>query len=328
MSDRNEAYVNKVLDGLLTAPEGQRNDTLVKAAFTFGGLVASGLISRKDAETKLELCASAIDPGDIKQSQTTIQSGLNAGMLHPLDLDMGPTSSLTDEQKAEIAKQRQEIVVQKKQKRQDALKKLQLSRPDIIYQKNLNGQAKYLKSHWGLNDSAIENFNLGYCQACPTSPYSDSFTIPYYWRESLINLRHRLLQPNGSGKYRPEAAGLPSAIFNADLLSDCSKDDFIIIVEGEFKAMVLWQQGFMAVAIPGATIFKEKWVKLFNKVGSVYIALDPGAATQAARIGNMLKAGKVRASIVTLPTKPDDFFVVYGGNARDFSRFLEMGRIV
>jgi hypothetical protein len=72
------------------------------------------------------------------------------------------------------------------------------------------------------------------------STYSDSITIPYYWKNKLINVRHRLSKPNGTGKYRPEMTGLPSAIFNADIL-DNGDGGWVVLVEGEFKAIILQQ---------------------------------------------------------------------------------------
>jgi Zn ribbon nucleic-acid-binding protein len=234
-------------------------------------------------------------------------------------------SSLTDDRRADIDRRKQQARQAEIDRKRTALERLQARRPDIIYHRNLNGQASVLQSRWGLAQETIDQFRVGYCRSCPTSAYSDSFTIPYYWADNLINLRHRLINPNGNGKYRPEASGLPTAIFNASVINEF---DWIVLVEGEFKAMVLVQYGISAIAIPGANIFKEKWLKLFSKDQVVYVALDPGAEVQALKIGKMLSGAGIKTRLVSCPTKPDDFFTLYGGTTTQFVQYLESGRVI
>ena len=232
---------------------------------------------------------------------------------------------LTPEAKADLERKRRKQEKARHKRHLTAIQRLQRERKDIVYHRNLNDNSGLIQRKWGITQDTIEWFKVGYCHACPTSPYSDSITIPYYYHDKLINLRHRLSSPNGQGKYRPEMAGLPSAIFNADLL-ESEAEDWVILVEGEFKAMVLCQYGLPAIAIPGATNFKEKWAKLFDKIQKVYIALDPGVEKAAYRIGLMLSKAGVDARIVTLPCKPDDFIVLYGGDIGQLCRYLELGR--
>jgi hypothetical protein len=195
----------------------------------------------------------------------------------------------------------------------------------------LNGKTDYVRRKWGLTEEAIEQFKIGYCHSCPTDDQpvkSDSITIPYYWAESLINLRHRLNSPNGKGKYRPEAAGLPTAIFNANILKD---EGWLVLVEGEFKAIVLCQNGIPAIGIPGVNSFKahqEKWLKLFRTEHRVYVALDPGVERIALEIATAISAEGIGAHLVTFPTKPDDFFTLYGGTVAQFCTYLESGRVI
>lgn len=234
-------------------------------------------------------------------------------------------STLTDDQLADLERRERQAKQAEIDRKRTALERLQTRRPDIIYHKNLNGKSEYVKERWGLTDDTIEAFRVGYCTACPTSTYSDSFTIPYYWREKLINLRHRLNSPNGQGKYRPEASGLPTAIFNADIIKD---EEWLVLVEGEFKVMILDQNSLPAIGIPGATIFKEKWLRLFSKGQTVYVALDPGVEDAAIKIVSILSGGGIKARLVSLPVKPDDFFTLYGGTLDQFCRYLETGRAI
>lgn len=186
------------------------------------------------------------------------------------------------------------------------------------------------RSYWygqGLSNATIDKFNLGWCPACPTCQASPSHTIPVYYHGRLVSIRHRLAQPPTPGdKYRPEMAGLPAAIFNADILD--KPDWMTVIVEGEVKAMVLSQYDLPALALPGAATFKEKWVRLFEKCRKIYVALDPGADDKARRIGELLaRAGRDTSEVrlCDLPDKPDDMIVKYHATAADLFKFLMLG---
>lgn len=239
-------------------------------------------------------------------------------------IDQQAQSGLTEDQRADIERRKREARAAEIEREKTALQRLRTRRPDVLYHSQLNGKAEEVSLCYGLDQDTIDRFNIGYCNACPTSPYSPSFTIPYYWQEKLINLRHRLLNPNGSGKYRPECAGLPTAIFNADEIKKSSR---LILVEGEFKAMFLVQNGLPAIGIPGATNFKEKWLGLF-KGKTVYVALDPGVEAAALKICKMLNRAGVKVYLVSLPTKPDDFFYLYEGSLDQFNTYLETARLI
>jgi hypothetical protein len=232
---------------------------------------------------------------------------------------------VTPEMKAEWAKQQAEREAADLASQLTGIERLRRQQPHLTYIRNLNGQSNYIQEKWGLQPDYIEYFKLGYCYSCPTYPESSSISIPYFWQGDVINIRHRLVAPNGCGKYRPEAAGLPSAIFNADILKD---EKWIVLVEGEFKAMVLCQSGLPAIAIPGANTFKEKWVNLFSAVDRVFVALDPGALVQGWQIGLLLSKAGVQARVVTLPEKPDDMIIRYRVGVGTFCKYLEMGRLV
>jgi hypothetical protein len=239
-------------------------------------------------------------------------------------VDQESQATLTDDQRADIEYRKRQARQAEIDRQRTALEQLQAKRNDLTYHRNLNGNSGYVQQKWGVNDDTIDTFRIGYCNACPTSPYSASITIPYYWGDSLVNLRHRLSSPNGQGKYRPEAAGLPTAIFNANIIAG---EDWLVLVEGEFKAMVLQQNGLPAIGIPGATNFKEKWLKLFSPKQMIYVALDPGVEPAAIKIVKMFSSAGLQARLVSIPTKPDDFFTLYGGTNGQFCQYLKAGRI-
>lgn len=180
----------------------------------------------------------------------------------------------------------------------------------------------------GVTDATIDRYRLGYTSNCPTAPGTESYTIPVTYNNKLYNIRHRLVDADNGNKYRPEMAGLPACMFNVDVLNDdLGFSTEVVLVEGEIKAMVLQQYGFEAVGIPGANTFKAKWVRLFEgSTRPVYVALDPGVEDLAASIWGQLRAGGINARLCTLPVKPDDFFVLYGGTPLDFYYYLQLGK--
>lgn len=183
------------------------------------------------------------------------------------------------------------------------------------------------RSFWydkGLLDETIDWYELGYCPSCPTAPGQESYTIPVMHLGKLYNIRHRLTQADDKGKYRPEMAGLPAAMFNTDTLYH--PGGYVALVEGEIKAMVLEQWGISAVGIPGANVFKSKWLNLFPKSKVVFIALDPDKQEQAVSIGYMFKNAGIPARVCRFKVKPDDFLVLGEKDKEDFMRVLKAGR--
>jgi hypothetical protein len=70
------------LDRLSKAHNGNRNNTLVQAAFRMGQLIAEGRLEIEEVEQKLTLVARVIGLGE-SETRATINSGLKAGMLKP-----------------------------------------------------------------------------------------------------------------------------------------------------------------------------------------------------------------------------------------------------
>lgn len=199
-----------------------------------------------------------------------------------------------------------------------------------IYHHRLNGHTPHLAQKWGLEQSTIDYFRIGYCNLCPTCDRehpSDSYTIPYFWHDLCIRIRHRLLQPSGGDKYRPHAAGMGNALFNSNVLQT---EDSLIMVEGEFKTCVLWQNLYQSIALSGVTAFKPEWVPLFENLKRLYIVLDPGEAEDyyAHKYGKWLAEVVPEVRIVSLFAKPDDLFTEYGVDTLTFSKFLDQGRLV
>jgi len=252
-------------------------------------------------------------------------------------IDEGYSYQLTPEQLAEIEQRRRERKEEERLKREQAVKKAMSMEEKVVW---YHQQVQKALDYWnrqGLTSDTIERYLLGYTDKCPTCQESPSYVIPIYREHALVSIRHRLAHPNGSGKYRPEFAGLPAQIFNVDALGDGEipftflHPDDIILVEGEIKAMVLDQLGFKVVGIPGFNTWTDEWRNYFDGAQTVYIAFDPGEACIMAKafdVGQVIKSKCYQVKVTTLPTKPDDFFVRYGGGIDDFVRILKQGRVV
>jgi hypothetical protein len=176
----------------------------------------------------------------------------------------------------------------------------------------------------GMTLDTIQRYQLGWCPRCPTDREGrPSFTIPVYDRDAktLINIRHRLERSNGGDKYRPHVAGLGQQLFNSFFTT--SRDDSIIITEGEKKSIILDQEGFPSVGIMGKRSFMRQWLKWLEPFRTVYVALDPDASESAERLAGLFGD---RGRVLDLPVKADDFFVRYGVASNEFRGFIECAR--
>jgi hypothetical protein len=70
------------LDRLLLATEGERNDTLNRAAFVLGQLIPTGALDATTVHDELVSAAGRIGLGR-REAERTIESGLTAGTRHP-----------------------------------------------------------------------------------------------------------------------------------------------------------------------------------------------------------------------------------------------------
>ena len=193
-----------------------------------------------------------------------------------------------------------------------------------FYHGNLAVDTNNAFEYWlseGMHVETIDTYKLGYCSRCKTDKdRRPSYTIPVIIAGKLYNIRHRLVGADNGDKYRPEIAGLPSVLFNADYLYGDSET--MLIVEGEKKSIITAQTGYPNVGIMGKTGFNNKWVKKFDRFKLVNVALDPDAEKQA--IDLAAKFGG-RGRIIQLPEKIDDMITKYGATRDDIEWFIRQG---
>jgi len=204
-----------------------------------------------------------------------------------------------------------------------ALEKMARCKDHLHYHQSLTMDS--LEYWWseGMSNESIDRYKLGFCSRCPTDFNGrPSYTIPVFGRdgETLVNIRHRLIDAPGGDKYRPHIAGLPNFLFNAHFTQHPGES--IIITEGEKKSIVLAQEDLPNVAIMGKRSFNKEWIKWLEPFATVYVALDPDAQESARRLAALFSG---RGRVVRLPCKVDDMIVRYGASRDDVLDFLRLG---
>jgi len=242
-------------------------------------------------------------------------------------LDENESRQLGAEELREIRLRALERKVQEQERRIKRLEEMHECKDHLRYHDNLTDRTRRLWYESNIYDEAIEKFMLGYAHECPTWRNSPSLTIPVYdYENQLANIRHRLLEPNGTGKYRPHQAGLGTQLYNAPILRN--SHERLLVVEGEKKVICLDQAGFPTVGIMGKSTWKRRWFEWFD-VGNVYIALDPDADESAQRLGEIFtRHGFNNVCVCDFPVKPDDFVYECGGKLDQLERILRLARPV
>lgn len=152
-------------------------------------------------------------------------------------------------------------------------------------------------------------------------------TIPYHMQGNVVQIRGRKL--SGEPKYMTPS-GNRARLFNVDLTWNASE---LVICEGEFDAMVLEQNGFMSVGVPGAQAWQETWNGYFSEVKRVFVVFDNddagdrGAEKVATALGQ-------RVRVVHMPetqedgikNDPSEWIVTKGNSASDFRSILSAAK--
>lgn len=240
---------------------------------------------------------------------------------------------ITDEERQLWIKERLEREQQAKRTAERALDLLRKEHQWEQWHTNMTQTGLNFWYSKGVPDWAIDYYELGYCQS-KTIWYHDAeyitptATIPVFSPgRKLINVRHRLINPpEPNDKYRPDRAGIPSALYLAD--PDRMPQGECILVEGEIKTIVvatqLDTQRFCIVGIPGKRP-RQDLLDQLKDCGRIHVVLDPDATQQAFEIARQLGN---RARVVQMTVKPDDMFTMYGAEPQDFYAALRYGRIV
>lgn len=202
--------------------------------------------------------------------------------------------------------------------------------------------SRMLYSHLRKQFDAGDILATGICQKRDDGEIVDALTgmivIPYRTANTVVSLRGRTwpfteddFQAWNSETYKPfkakykTCAGTGTRLFNTDA---CWDTDEVYITEGEFDALILEQQGYRAVASPGAESWQETWDDYLTPLKRVWIVYDrdvageKGANKLIDRFGG--KARRVHLSEEGEKCDPTMFFADHDRD--DFEKVLDQVR--
>lgn len=134
---------------------------------------------------------------------------------------------------------------------------------------NLQNTPKALQylTERGLVVDTIQHFRLGYHKEL------NAISIPIFKNGELINFKYRFLEPKDV-KYTQER-GAEVWIYNDIGLEEARKKGAILVVEGEFDLMMVWQSGITNVISPASG--KDSygvWIERLDTIPKVWLAYD------------------------------------------------------
>jgi len=151
--------------------------------------------------------------------------------------------------------------------------------------------------------------------------FKDNIIIPYLSNGRVILLRARTNPSSGSKKAYFPLPGTEVHLYNSDVLGSAHEETSIC--EGELDCIVLNENRFPAVGVPGTNSFKEEWKSGFDGIRNVYVCFDGDKSGREGtkRVAQFL--GR-KALIINLTEDQDvtDFFV-NGGTCTDWEKLQQ-----
>lgn len=70
-------------------------------------------------------------------------------------------------------------------------------------------------------------------------------------------------------------------LYGLNRLAMAREFGFVVMVEGESDAHTLWSHEVPAIALPGASTWREDWAKHLDGIGAIYVVVEPDAGGEA-----------------------------------------------
>jgi hypothetical protein len=207
------------------------------------------------------------------------------------------------------------------------------------YHESLTGEHRDYLHNRGIDDSAIEQFSIGYCPPTHMKSYesplakdaglvsysgaptlSDRIVFPYIADSAVTDMRGRAVH-NEEPKYRSlnhrsynRGAIYP---FNYERAMAMAREQkMVILTEGEIKAIVSDMHGFPTVALPGMLAWKPGFI--YSPDTKVVVAFDANADPEDRR--------RVDKALANVEKRVPRFYVVsmplLGEQKMDIDYFL------
>lgn len=204
-------------------------------------------------------------------------------------------------------------------------KKLFHSKPQIFPEKYHNDlfdpankeALDFLTETRGLTLETIRRFKLG----VDNRGY---ITIPIFDNGELISYKFRSVK----GKHFTHYSGARVWVLNDQAFSIATDTGYIIITEGEFDAMALWQLGFPSVIsdTAGAHHSNMEWIGKIPEGVKVFICYDNDEPGQAGARKLAERIGMDRCFNIVLPCKDANDYIRDGYTKEDFIELKEKSK--
>lgn len=104
---------------------------------------------------------------------------------------------------------------------------------------------------------------------------------------------------------------------------DFANDGRLILCEGETDALTLWQHGFTALALPGASMWREEWLAQIPAQAKVYVILEPDQGGRTVEAAIEKSALRHRAYFIRMPEATKDPNALHMGSEAGFTDDFE-----
>ena len=174
-----------------------------------------------------------------------------------------------------------------------------------------------------LGFSLVECQESGLVRADGKDYFFRKIVIPYLSKGQVVLMRGRT-DPDEKDKAYFPLPGYEVRLYNEDALDAGTEQ--IVIVEGEFDALLVKGWQFPVVGQPGTGVFKAEWLSRFGSFKEVYVCLDMDEPGQRAAWNVAILLGD-KARIVHLPAGKDiTEFAQAGHTVQEFARLLSQAK--
>lgn len=173
----------------------------------------------------------------------------------------------------------------------------------------------FLMKERGFNEKTIKHFQLGVNE-------QGDVAIPIFKDEELANYKFRGVKEKKFYNVR----GCEAWIINQSGLAAAAIEKYLIIVEGEFDCMALWQLGFDNVisTTGGAQEKGEEWIaRIPDEVMRIFVNYDNDEPGKEAGRALAERIGIEKCYNILLPQKDANDFIREGGTLEEYKRILK-----
>lgn len=169
------------------------------------------------------------------------------------------------------------------------------------YQESVGTVLPYLAER-GISQETAAAYRLGYVAEpmATQERFKGRLCIPYLTRSGVVQMKFRALMPDQEPKY----LGLNGELRMYNVEALFTDRPYVAITEGELDAVVLSANvGLPAVAVPGASCWRDHFPRLFEGFDKVLLLIDNDPAGRD--LAGVIRRDLSNAVLVRLPPGGD-----------------------